>query len=102
MSASGDDQPTRGRWRLVAIRVVTHVLAAIGAVVLAVSLSGCQGLFGGQCPTYRQPPPDRPARIPAVFPCGFRRFGGQRIPGIDRLMTSVDGGSVEAPSNRSG
>ena len=50
MSASGDDQPTRKRWRLVPIPVVTGVLAVIGAVVLAVFLSGCRGLSGGPGP----------------------------------------------------
>ena len=34
MTASGDDQPIRKRWRLVPILVVTGVLAVIGAVVL--------------------------------------------------------------------
>src|SRR6516165_3690163 len=51
MTVRGDDLPTRERWRVVPIPVLTGVLAVIGAVVLAVFLSGCQGLFGGQGPT---------------------------------------------------
>ena len=51
MTASGDDQPTRKRWRLVPIPVLTGVLAVIGAVVLAVFLSGCRGPSGGPGPT---------------------------------------------------
>ncbi len=51
MSASGDDQPTRERRRLVPIPVLTGVLAVIGAVVLAVILTGCRGPSGGQGPT---------------------------------------------------
>jgi hypothetical protein len=43
MTASGDDQPTRKCWRLVPVPVVTGVPAVIGAVVLAVFLSGCRG-----------------------------------------------------------
>ncbi len=50
MSASGNDQPTRKRWRLVPIPAVTGVLAVIGAVVLAVFLSGCGGPSGGPGP----------------------------------------------------
>ena len=52
MSASGDDRSTPEHWRLVPIPVVTRVLAVIGAVVLAVVLSGCRGApWTG--PTYR-------------------------------------------------
>jgi YVTN family beta-propeller protein len=51
MSVSGGDQPTEKSWRLVPIPVVTGVVAVIGAVVLAVFLSGCRGPSGGQGPT---------------------------------------------------
>ena len=51
MTARADDQPTRERWRLVPIPVVSGVLAVIGAVVLAVFLSGCRVPSGGQGPT---------------------------------------------------
>src|SRR6516225_3357439 len=51
MSASGDDRPTRKRQRLVPIPVLTGVLAVIGAVVLAVLLSGCGGPSAGPGPT---------------------------------------------------
>jgi YVTN family beta-propeller protein len=50
MTASGDDQPTRQRWRLVPIPALTGVVAVIGAVVLAVFLSGCRGPSAGQGP----------------------------------------------------
>jgi hypothetical protein len=49
MSASSNDQPTRMRWRLEPIPVVTGVV--IAAVVLAMVLSGCRGLFGRPGPT---------------------------------------------------
>ena len=74
MSASGDDQPTRQRLGLVPIPVFTGILAVIGAVVLAVVLSGCRGPSGGpgpiassrsaapsSGPTYRSPPSCPPA-----------------------------------------
>ena len=50
MTASGDDQPTRERWRLGPIPVLTGVLAVIAAVVMAVFLSGCRGPSGGPGP----------------------------------------------------
>jgi hypothetical protein len=51
---------------------------------------------GSAPPVRSQPASHRPVRVLAVFPRGFRRFGGQRIPGIDCLMTSVGGNSVAA------
>ena len=57
MTASGDDQRTRERWRLVPTPVLTRVLAVIGAVALTtVVLSGCGGLTGSSGsagPTHR-------------------------------------------------
>ncbi len=47
MTAGGDAQPPQERRRLVAVLVDTGVLAGIGAVVLAVFLSGCRGSSGG-------------------------------------------------------
>jgi YVTN family beta-propeller protein len=63
MSASGDDQPTRKRRRLVPIPVVTGVLAVIGAVVLAVVLSGCRGAPSAG-PTYRVTATVRVGKLP--------------------------------------
>lgn len=74
MTASGDDQPTRKRWRPVPIPVLTGVLAVIGAVVLAMFLSGCRGPSTG--PTYR---------VTATVPVGTNPIGVAVDPGAHTL-----------------
>src|SRR6516165_3113296 len=79
ISARGDDQPTRERWRLVPIPVLTGVLAVIGAVVLALFLSGCRGLFGGQVPSASSraatPSTGPTHRVTATVPVGRDPMG---------------------------
>src|ERR1700728_4641568 len=55
MTASGDDQPTRKRRRLVPKRIITGVAAVISAVVLAVFSSGCQAPSTGPGPAASAP-----------------------------------------------
>jgi YVTN family beta-propeller protein len=68
---------TRKRRRLVPIPVVTGVLAVIGAVVLAVFLSGCRGPSGG--------PGAGPYRVTATVPVG--RYPGW--PAVDPTTHTV-------------
>ena len=79
--AGGEPSPTRKRRRLVPVPVVTGVLAVIGAVVLAVLLSGCRGPSAGQAPTAssrsaspstgeRGPTEQGPYRVTATVPAG--------------------------------
>ncbi|MGO9508776.1 MAG: YncE family protein [Mycobacterium sp.] len=104
MSASGDDQPTRKSWRLVPIPVLTGVLAVIGAVVLAVVLSGCRDPSGGQGPTASSrsaAPSSGPTyRVTATVPVGRSPSGVAVDPGtrtvyvtnmIDGTMSVIDG-----------
>ena len=83
MSASGDDLPTQQRWRAVPIPVLTQVLAVIGAVVLAVSLSGCRGPSGGQGPatSSRSATPSASSRAaaPSTGPTGGSGPGPYRV-----------------------
>ena len=76
-----EPSPTRKHRRLVPIPVVTGVLAVIGAVVLAVFLSGCRGPSAGQAPTAssrsaspstgeRGPTEQGPYRVTATVPAG--------------------------------
>ena len=91
MTASGDDQPTRKRRRLVPIPVFTGVLAVIGAVVLAVFLSGCQGLFGGQG-SYR---------VTATVPVGKDPEGVAVDPGTHTVyVTNGDDNTVSVIESR--
>ena len=69
------------QWRLVPIPVVTGVLAVIGAVVLAVFLSGCQGLFGGQ----------GPYRVTATVPVGKGPVGVAVDPGTHTAYVANTG-----------
>jgi len=91
-SASGDDQPTRERFRLVPIPVLTGVLAVIGAVVLAVFLSGCQGLFGGQGPTASSrtaaPSTGPTHRVTATVPIGKNPDGVAVDPGTHAVYVA--------------
>ena len=91
-SASGDDQPTRERFRLVPIPVLTGVLAVIGAVVLAVFLSGCQGLFGGQGPTASSrtaaPSTGPTHRVTATVPIGKNPDGVAVDPGTHTVYVT--------------
>jgi hypothetical protein len=75
MTAGGDDQPTRKRRRLVPIPVVASVLAVIGAIVLAVFLSGC----GGPTPTYR---------VTATVPAGKGPSGVAVDPGTHTVYVA--------------
>src|SRR6516225_10942743 len=99
ISARGDDQPTRERWRLVPIPVLTGVLAVIGAVVLAVFLSGCQGLFGGQGPTASSrsaaPSTGPTHRVTATVPVGKNPWGVAVDPGSHTVyVTNLQGDTV--------
>ena len=91
MSASGDDQPTRKRWRLVLIPVLTGVLAVIGALLLAVVLSGCRGPSGGQGPTASGPT----YRVTATVPIGNNPIGVAVNPGTHTVyVANYDDNSV--------
>ena len=93
ISARGDDQPTRERWRLVPIPVLTGVLAVIGAVALAVSLSGCGGPSGGPGPS--KGPGPGPYRVTATVPVGKWALGVAVDPGTHTVyVANVDDGTV--------
>src|SRR5262249_56594464 len=99
MSARGDDQPARERWRAVPIPVVTQVLAVIGAVVLAVFLSGCRGPSGGQGPAASSrsaAPSSGPTyRVTATLPVGKNPPGVAVDPGTRTLyVTNIQGGAL--------
>jgi DNA-binding beta-propeller fold protein YncE len=105
MTGSGDDQSTRKCWRLVPIPVVTRVLAVIGAAVLAVFLSGCQG----QGPTARSrsaAPSTRPTyRVTATVPVEKTGPGVAVNPGTQTVYvtggdTSGDAGTVSVIESR--
>ena len=89
MSASGDDQPTRERWRLVPIPVLTQVLAVIGAVVLAVFLSGCGG--PGPTASSRSAAPSASSRAatPSTGPTGGPGPSKGPGPGPYRVTATV-------------
>jgi len=93
MSASGDDQPTRKRWRLMPIPVLTGVLAVIGAVVLAMFVSGCRGPSGGHGPTAssRSAAPSTgpgPYRVTATVPVGKSPKGVAVDPGTHTVYVT--------------
>ena len=108
MTASGDDQPTRKHSRLVPIPVLTGMLAVIGAVVLAVFLSGCQGASGGQGPATSSrsaaPSSGPPYRVTATVPVGKNPGSVAVDPGTHTVyvtITSVSGnGTVSAIESR--
>ena len=90
MTASGHDQRTREHWRLVPTRVLTRVLAVIGAVALAtVVLCGCGGLTGrsgSAGPTYR---------ATATVPVGERPYQVAVDPGSHTVyVANSDDGTV--------
>ena len=70
MTAGGDDQPTRKRRRLVPVVVVIGVPAVIGAVVLAVFLSGCGGPGPAASSRSAAPSTARTYRVNATVPVG--------------------------------
>jgi YVTN family beta-propeller protein len=80
-----EPSPTRQRWRLVPIPVVTGVLAVIGAVMLAVSLSGCRGPSGGQGPG---PTTGPTYRVTATVPVGKSAFGVAVDPGTHTVYVT--------------
>ena len=82
MAAGGDDQPIRKRRRLVPIPVLTGVLAFIGAVVLAVFLSGCRGPSGGPGPG------SGPYRVSATVPVGKNPGGVAVDPGTHTVYVT--------------
>ena len=107
MTVRGDDLPTRERWRVVPIPVLTGVLAVIGAVVLAVFLSGCQGLFGGQGPTASSraaapsassraatPSTGPTHRVTATVPVGRDPMGVAVDPGTHTVYVPTNDGTV--------
>jgi YVTN family beta-propeller protein len=106
MSASGDDQPPRQRWRLAPIPVLTGVVAVIGAVVLAVFLSECGGPSAGPGPTASSPaatpstgptggPGPGPYRVTATVPVGKGPGGVAVDPGSHSVyVTSAYDGTV--------
>jgi YVTN family beta-propeller protein len=105
MGASGDDQPTRQRRRLVPIPVLTGILAVIGAVVLAVFLSGCRGPSGGHGPTGSSrsaaPSTGPTYRVTATVPAGKLPYGVAVDPGTHTVyVTNDDGVSVIDASTR--
>jgi len=72
------------------IPVVTRVLAVIGAVVLAVSLSGCRGQSGGQGPD-----PTASFRSVATMPVGKSPEGVAVDPGNHTVyVTNLFDGTV--------
>ena len=74
------------------IPVLTGVLAVIGAVVLAVFLSGCQGLFGGQGPTASSrtaaPSTGPTHRVTATVPIGKNPDGVAVDPGTHAVYVA--------------
>ena len=92
MNASGDDQPNRKRWRLVPIPVLTGVLAVIGAVVLAVFLSGCRGPSRGPGPTASSgsaaPSTGPTYRVTATVPVGKSPQGVAVDPGTHTVYVA--------------
>ena len=92
MTARGDAQPTRKRLRLVPIPGVTGVLAVIGAVALAVSLSGCGSPSGVQGPTASSgsaaPSTGPTYRVSATVPVGKWASGVAVDPGIHTVYVA--------------
>ena len=90
MTASGHDQRTRERWRLVPTPVLTRVLAVIGAVALAtVVLSGCGGF------TWRSGSAGPTNRATATVPVGDRPYQVAVDPGSHTVyVTNDDDGTM--------
>ena len=92
MSASGDDQPTRTRRRLVPIPVVTHVLAVIAAVMSAVVLSGCRGPGPTASSRSAAPSTGPTYRVTATVPVGKNPWGVAVDPGTHTVYVANAGG----------
>lgn len=104
-SASGDDQPTRKRRRLAPIPVVTGVPAVIGAVVLAVALSGCRGPSTGSGPATSSlpaaPSTGPTYRFTATVPIGKKPDGVAVDPGTHTVyVTNKDDNTVSVIESR--
>jgi YVTN family beta-propeller protein len=95
MTASGDDQSTRKRRRLVPVPVATGVPAVLGAVVLAVALSGCQGPPAGPGPATSSPsaapPTGRTYTVTATVPVGNNPAGVAVDPGTHTVYVIANG-----------
>src|ERR1700757_11894 len=98
MTASGHDQRTRECWRLSPTPVLTRVPAVIGAVALAVALSGCRGPSGGQGPSGAQgpsggqgPAASSPSAAPSASPT--YRATARVVVGETPFGVAVDPGS---------
>jgi YVTN family beta-propeller protein len=106
MTASGGTRPTWKRQRLAPIPVRTGVPALIGAVVLAVFLSGCGGPSAGPGPEASSPtaaPSGGASRVTATVPVGQGPTWVAVDPGTHTVYVTNQGDntvSVIDPSTR--